>query len=76
MFVVASFLFAGLWTSVSAGLAAGLAFWALVTSVGDIWSNILLGAIGVALYMTGPGEWSLDARLFAWRQITIRDLEE
>jgi putative oxidoreductase len=63
----------GLWTPVSGCLVATFAFRALITKSGDPWSNILLAAMCVALAMIGPGAWSLDARLFGWRRIVIRD---
>jgi putative oxidoreductase len=63
----------GLWTPVSGCLVAAFALWDLITKPGDHWSSILLGAMGVALAMIGPGIWSLDTRLFGWRRIVIRD---
>jgi hypothetical protein len=42
---------------------------ALIVKCGDLWSNILLAAMGVALSMIGPGVWSMDARLFGWKRI-------
>jgi putative oxidoreductase len=71
-----AFLAVGLWTPVSGCLVAAFALWDLITKPGDHWSSILLGAMGVALAMIGPGVWSLDARLFGWRRIVIRDRDE
>jgi putative oxidoreductase len=68
-----AFLAVGLWTPVSGCLVAAFALWDLITKPGDHWSSILLGAMGVALAMIGPGIWSLDTRLFGWRRIVIRD---
>jgi putative oxidoreductase len=68
-----AFLAVGLWTPVSGCLVAAFALWDLITKPGDHWSSILLGAMGVALAMIGPGVWSLDARLFGWSRIVIRD---
>jgi hypothetical protein len=39
----------------------------------DPWTSILLGTISLALALLGPGAWSVDARLFGWRRIDIRD---
>jgi uncharacterized membrane protein YphA (DoxX/SURF4 family) len=37
----------------------------------DPWKHILLGALGIALAMLGPGAWSVDARLFGRKRIQI-----
>ena len=36
-------------------------------------ASFLLAAIGAALGLLGPGAWSVDARLFGWRRIDVRD---
>jgi putative oxidoreductase len=66
-------LFVGLWTPVSGCMVAAVALWALITKSCDPWRNILLAAMGVSLSMIGPGAWSIDARLYGWRRILIRD---
>jgi uncharacterized membrane protein YphA (DoxX/SURF4 family) len=71
--LASAFLAVGLWTPVSGCLVAAFALRDLVTKAGDHWSSILLAAMSVALAMIGPGVWSLDARLFGWRRIVIRD---
>jgi uncharacterized membrane protein YphA (DoxX/SURF4 family) len=71
--IAGALLSVGLLTPVSGCLVAAFALWALITKSGDPWSSILLAAVGVALAMIGPGVWSLDARLFGWRRILIRD---
>jgi len=38
---------------------------------GDPWTHILLGALGAALAMLGPGAWSVDARLFGRKRIHL-----
>ncbi len=65
-------LFAGLWTPVTGALVAALEL-ATVTQPGDPWTRILLGTLGLSLALLGPGAWSVDARLFGWRRITIPD---
>jgi hypothetical protein len=37
----------------------------------DPWIHILLGTLGCALAMLGPGAWSIDARLFGRKRIRI-----
>jgi putative oxidoreductase len=67
----AGFLLVGLWTPV-AGLLMAVAELCLTFSHPvDPWSHILLGALGAALAMLGPGAWSVDARLFGRKRIHI-----
>jgi uncharacterized membrane protein YphA (DoxX/SURF4 family) len=68
-------LLAGLWTPFSGCLVGAFALGSLIIQSGDPWRNILLASIGVALAMIGPGVWSVDARLFGWRRIDVRDRE-
>jgi uncharacterized membrane protein YphA (DoxX/SURF4 family) len=66
-------LFAGLWTPIAGVLLAIIETWSALTHPHDPWSFILLGTLGAALAMLGPGAWSIDARLFGWKRIDIRD---
>jgi putative oxidoreductase len=66
-------LLAGLWTPIAGVLLAIIETWSAFTHPLDPWSYILLGTIGAALAMLGPGAWSVDARLFGWKRIDIRD---
>lgn len=65
-------LLAGLWTPVTGTLAAILAIWTLIAQRGDPWIPILVGALGAALALLGPGAWSVDARLFGWKRLESR----
>jgi len=67
------FLLAGLWTPVAGSLVAVFAVWNSIAQPGDPWASIYLGTIGIALALLGPGEWSVDARLFGWKRIDVRD---
>jgi hypothetical protein len=70
---LAILLIAGLWTPVAGALVALIELWNAYARPGDLWLYILLGTLGVALALLGPGAWSADARLFGWKRIDIRD---
>jgi putative oxidoreductase len=65
-------LLAGLWTPVTGTLVAAEALWNVFSS-GHPWRWIMLATLGAALALIGPGAWSIDARLFGWRRLEIRD---
>jgi putative oxidoreductase len=65
-------LLAGLWTPVAGALVAAEALWNVFSS-GHPWYWIMLATLGAALALIGPGSWSIDARLFGWRRLEIRD---
>ena len=64
-------LLAGLWTPVAGTLVAGIEVWKVFLHPADPWICILLGTLGAALAMLGPGAWSVDARLFGWKRIHL-----
>ena len=66
-------LLAGLWTPIAGALVAVICIWEIFSQPGDLWTNILLGTLCVGLVLLGPGAWSVDARLFGWKRIDIRD---
>ena len=65
-------LLTGLWTPIAGALVAVIELWAACSLPGDPWPHILLGTLGAALALLGPGAWSVDARLFGWKRIPIR----
>jgi putative oxidoreductase len=65
-------LLAGLWTPVAGTLVAAEALWNIFSS-GHPWRWILLATLGAALALTGPGAWSIDAYVFGWRRLEMRD---
>ena len=70
--VTALLLLIGLWTPVSGVLAAVAAGWHCAAVPPSLPSaDLLLGVLGIALALLGPGAWSLDARLFGWTRLEI-----
>jgi hypothetical protein len=66
------FLLLGLGTPV-AGVILALSEFLIAFSQGhDPWASVLLGSLGVAVALLGPGTWSLDARRSGWKRIEIR----
>ena len=68
-------LIAGLWTPIVGTLVAVIEVWKIFLIPGNLWIYILLGTLGAALALLGPGGWSVDARLFGWKRIDLRDRE-
>jgi len=66
-------LLAGLWTPIAGALVVVIEVWNALSQPGDPWTYILLASISAALALLGPGAWSLDARIFGWKRIDIRD---
>jgi putative oxidoreductase len=71
--VAGLFLVAGLWTPIAGSVAAGIGIWFAITHAEDPLASVLLATIGAALALVGPGRWSVDARLFGWKRIDVRD---
>jgi putative oxidoreductase len=65
------FLLVGLWTPIAGALMAVAEICLTFSHPIDPWRHILLGALGVALAMLGPGAWSVDAHLFGRKRIHI-----
>jgi len=65
-------LLVGLWTPVAGALVAVTALWNVV-AFGHLWPWIMVATLGAALALIGPGAWSIDARLFGWKRLEIRN---
>jgi putative oxidoreductase len=62
---------AGLWTPISAAVITLLELW-IALRIGDNRDAHLLAAVLAAgLTVLGPGAWSVDARLFGRRRISL-----
>jgi putative oxidoreductase len=59
----------GLWTPIAGTSVALLELLKVMALPGDPWVRVLLGTLGGALALLGPGLWSIDARLFGWKRV-------
>jgi len=71
--VLALMLLVGLWTPIVAALMAISTF--VEASSHDVtWLQcVSVALLCVALALIGPGAWSIDARLYGWKEIKITD---
>lgn len=71
----AVFLALGLWTPVTAAVAAVDQVWIAIspgTRPACPMIHFLLAVLAAALAMLGPGSWSMDARLFGRKRFDLR----
>ena len=66
-------LLVGLWTPIAGTMLAILALLHASLHLDNPWTCVLMGILGAALALLGPGAWSIDARLFGWKRIRIPD---
>ena len=66
-------LLVGLWTPIVGALAAIDAALCGFLNPADATFYLLLAAVAAGLALLGPGAWSVDARLFGWRRVEIRN---
>ena len=68
-----SLLVIGLWTPVGGTLLALTALWNAFAYPQYRWGCVVIGTLGAALALVGPGMWSVDAHLFGWKRLEIRE---
>jgi uncharacterized membrane protein YphA (DoxX/SURF4 family) len=62
-------LIAGLWTPVAGVVTACAEAWVAFSSPAQAGVPAALAVLGVTLALIGPGEWSIDARLYGRKHI-------
>ena len=67
----AAMLLLGLWTPLAGVLLALAECFLAFSQPTDPLIHVLLGALGAALAMLGPGAWSVDGRRFGRKRIQI-----
>jgi uncharacterized membrane protein YphA (DoxX/SURF4 family) len=66
-------LLAGLWTPFAGTLVALTSLWSVFPRKAEWPYCAIVGILGIALALLGPGAWSIDARRFGWKRIEIPD---
>src|SRR5580704_1800175 len=66
-------LLTGLWTVSAGTLVALISLWSVFSLQAEWLYCAIVGILGIALALLGPGAWSIDARHFGWKRIEIPD---
>jgi putative oxidoreductase len=69
--VLAVMLLVGLWTPIAATLMAVSAIVEALSHDVTPAQCVSVAFLSVALALIGPGAWSIDARLYGWKEIKI-----
>jgi len=70
---VAILLLVGLWTPIAGAIALFIELTIVFTRTDKPRICMLLGVVGIAIAMIGPGAWSIDARRYGWKRIDHQD---
>ena len=62
-------LIVGLWTPLAGTAVAVIEISQALATAQHALVSLMVGTVGGALAMLGPGRWSVDARLFGWKRI-------
>ena len=65
-------LLVGLWTPMAGVLVVIVELWSISTRTGNLRNCAELATLGAVLAMLGPGDRSIDARIFGRKRIDIR----
>lgn len=71
--ILGALLLIGFWTPVAGILLGVFEMIGIVYGAESVQGSLLLGTVSIALAMTGPGMWSIDARMFGRRRLEVRD---
>lgn len=74
--VLGVLLVAGLWTPIAGALAAVVSIVGMVSHPASWPAFLPIAVMAAALALLGPGAWSVDARLYGWKQIKISSRTE
>ena len=66
-------LLAGLWTPLAGILVAVLELWIAFLRPTDSWASVIAAAVALGLSLLGPGAWSIDARVYGRKRMSIHD---
>ena len=66
-------LLAGFGTPIAGTLVALVSLWSGFSRQAEWAYCAIVGILGIALTLLGPGAWSIDARRFGWKRIEIPD---
>jgi putative oxidoreductase len=69
LIAVGVLLIAGLWTPIAGASLALTEISKMLMLHGEKSGWLLLGTVGAAFAMLGPGLWSVDARLYGWKRL-------
>lgn len=69
----ALFLIVGFWTPVWGAIVAAIGLWRIHAEPGQFLVHGLLATLGGALTLLGAGARSVDAWIFGWRRIDVRE---